>query len=1136
MSKPLKLLTVVLFLLSTMLSSNAKHLPDFGMLEGESQEGLVKVDLPLPLIEMELKELLLNPASPIKNIRTFELDPINNTLFLAGDIEMPSSLLLTLEEQAERKLEKIHSFNITIGFPSPRLLSASRYALFRIHKFELDGIDYSNGFHIISRVLTAVLSNRSLVNYFMDDKKPPTQYEDSDLSSQVKNFLDTKAIVFRDNTVRVRFALDEFADLKRFSSLKDLRLWHFSPILLKGTKESIAFRIEAGMGKPGQAWVDAAKERQSNDELSLREAREALYHEYAYSPEVEKEIKDKMSLTLERSEIINWSAISEKEIASLESLVLSKARKYLNSDDRLFTADPVHAKIAFMRKVEDMITSTVLRIKKKELLDRENRHGGRPGLSLPFATKRFSQKALDQFTNFFRDFEFDNEPLFSKLKVVLAPQFPGVVVKGEVNLNINTLFELGLEGSGIDFSGPPVRFDENTYGRSLPFELSLEVFMRDQSIVELDIRNATVGEGNNRVVLTPKTQKGNFLSEFTKMVTVNILKTYLITDPLGASEEGKDPEAKRLELKRKIEKFKETFNRVRTSNSPDQVPEDLIVFSELDLKNPLFEIPAQLAEEELTQFFSGLLGYDEDTGRVQVNLSPSLFSEKISDAENTLQIWNFEPLFDKAANKTYFELAIGDQLRTKTYINHLYQRPEKRDSEEFTGTTGMIGDESPVDYSLKVDFAEFKRTINTILTASLEPQLKKINSQLSAPKEMSFNTLEDLSLSSQGNDLNLSFSLNSIEKKERGLGSRFFGSLFGGNSEKYEVKSSRATFKAKIALSAIPLENIKNRLLRVNPQEVFLGDTLIRLELKTLGRTVDNPSFVSKMINSMIGNVNLESGLIGKNLKKLILKIAGPYLNASGEDNGKTVLAGIHLNQYAKVFTLDGDIYFQINPRIAGPIWDFYPLKDQSFGSKKIGLFVDPKAKTLNLDFKSAFAPSSVDKIEIYQLIKKAKQTVLYLEENGVKDEADLLRLYDEIFYNNDRTKKSLYHKLLSILSNYQDLTFDQYVENADQFSFTSTGAELIHIASASLSLRNVIRNLEEAGAAYEAIQYNEQMKRINSELENKFINPALKIYGDRFHKNNANILKKNITDWNFYVYPEALYAENTYRVLLNLK
>lgn len=1135
MQKALKKLTAVLFLLSLMVSPQAKQMPSYGMVEGESQEGLIKVDLPLPLVEIELKELLLSADSPVKRIDVFELDPIHNTLFLSGEIELPTSLLLTLEEQAERKLERIHSFKITLGFPSARLLSASRYALFRIHKFELDGIDYSKGFHIVSRVLTAVLSNRSLINYFMDDTKPPTDYQATDLSSQVKKFLDTKAIVFRDNTVRVRFALEEFTDLKRFAFLKDLRLWHFSPILLKGTKDSVAFRIEAGMGKPGQAWVDAAKERQGSDELSLREAREKLYREHSYNDEVERILKTDLNLALERTGIFDWSPISLKEIQALEHLLLTRARSFLNEDNNFFVADPIEAKIVFFREADNIISHTVLEIKKRQLLDNENRSGGRHGNALPIATKRFSQKALDQFTNFFRDFEFDNEPLFSHLRVVLAPQFPGIIIKGDVNLNLNTLFEMGLEGSGVDFSGPPVRFDENTYGRSLPFELSLHVFMRDDSIFELDIRNATVGEGQNKVILTPKTQKGDFLAEFTKMVTVNILKTYLISDPLGTSEEGDNPELKRSKLIEKIQNYKEDFQRIVSTKQKDEISDELIRLSELDLKNPLFDAPSEMAEEELTEFFKGLLDYDDNTGRVQINLSPRLFSEKISDADNTLQIWNFEPIFDKRANKTYFELSVGDHLRTKSYIDYLYNREERADSIDFTGTTGMIKDESPVDYSLKVNLSEFKNTINSILTASIDPQYKAIQRELRAPVEASYNLLEDISLTSAGSDLNLTFTLNSIEKKKKGLGSRIFGRLFNGDSKEYEINNSRATFSAKVGLSSIPLASVKEELLRRNPNEVFLGDSLIRLELKTIGRTVENSGFVSSLINKMIGNVDLESGLLGKNLKKLILKVAGPYLNASGNESGKTVLAGMHINQYAKIFTLDGDILFQINPRIAGPVWDFYPLKNQAFSSEKLGIFVDPKTETLNVDFKSAFAPSSVDKIKIYQLIKTAQETIKKVKNGEIQSHADLLKAYDLIFYNNDRIKKSLYHKLQSIIGNYQDLTFDQYNAKSDQFSFTSTGAELIHIASASLSLRTSLINLRKISSQFPEIQYDQQIKEIIDQLTQKFIIPSLDIYKKKYHENNERILARDITDWNFYVYPDALFAENTYQILTEL-
>lgn len=1135
MTNVLKKLTAVLILMTFSLGLSAKHMPDYGMIEGESQEGLVKVDLPFPLVDMELRDLLQAEGSPIKSIETLKLDPINNTFILEGSLILPSSILHTLEEQANSKLEKLHHFAITLALPSPKLLSASRYVLFKIHEFKLDGIDYSKGFHIISNVLGAILSNRSLVNFFMDDTKVPTDYRPEDLSSQIKNFLDTKAIVFRDNTIRVRFALSEFTDLKRFSALKDLRLWHFSPILLKGTQNNIAFRIEAGMGKPGQAWVDASKEREDDDETSIIEARSKLYQEYSYNEKVQKQLENNLSLAVEQSAITQWNSISQRELSELGQLLESKARHHLSREDYFFEADPVEAHHAFLKEANDIIKTSVLKIKRNQLLDDANRLGGSYGHTMPVATKRLSQKALDQFTNFFRDFEFDQEPLFSQLKVALAPQFPGVVVKGNVNLNINTLLEIGLEGSGVEYATTPLRFDESTYGTGLPFELSLNVYMRDDSILELDVKSASLGEGSHLVHLTPKNQNGDFLSEFAKMVTVNVLKTYLISDPLSTGEG--DASEKKRDLTQKIRNFKRKFDLVAGNKSQsEEAAEDLRRFIELDLKNPLFEIPAQLAETELTEFFSGLLGYDNETGRIQVNLSPKTFSEKLGQAENSLQIWNLEPLFDKGANKTFLELSVGDDLRTKKYINHLYTRKEKRDSEDFRGITGQIKDQTPVDYSLNIDLSQFKTTVNKILTASIDTQVKDISKQLRAPKEASFSLLEDLSLTTSNEDLNLSFSLNAIEKKKKSFGSRFFGRIISGDKNDFIIEQTRSSFKAKINLVSVPLESVKAQLLRKNPSEVFLGDSLIRVDLLAIGRTVENDGFVSSLINRLIGNVNLESGLLGKNLKKLVLKIAGPYLNSEGRNNGSTKLAGININEYAKVFTVGGEIYLQINPRIAGPVWDFYPLKTQEFNKRKIGIFANPQTNSLNIDFKSAFAPSSADKVIIHGIISKARELTKKIQNEGLTSESEVLKIYDQVFYNSDRTKLSLYHQFLGVLAHYQDLTLSQYQEGLDQFTFTSAGAELIHIASAATSLKKTMNELLLLSEDLSSLSYQEQLKAIIKRLEDQFIKPSLAIYKDKFHSNNKRLLAQDVTDWNLYVYPETLFAENTYQALLKLR
>lgn len=1130
---------IVIFLFTLSIFSTpiyGRDLSEYGMINGVSEEGIVKVDFPLVLVENEIKELLLKEDSVLKKIDFLKLDPITRSLTFKGEINLPDSLLLTMEEKAGDKLRKDHSFDITIIFPSAQLLSASKYVQFKIAKLVLDGVDYSKGFHIISRIVPALLVNRSLINYFVDESKAPTDYQENDLSLKIQNFIENKAIVFRDDTISVQFNLSNFTDLKRFSYLEELRLWHFAPILIKGTKDRIAFRIEAGLGKPGKDWISSAKERQDFDKNKLKEEKAELFKKYAFSAQTSSEIKTIINDLKKRVGLENNKNIrTNREIEDFQNQIISKGRSFLDEKQELFSADPQFAYAHFFKELREQANSSLIEIKQRYVLETQMYDGGIAGNGKPLATKRLSQNAINQFTNFFRDFEFDGEQLFSKLNVVLAPHLPGVVIRGEVNLNINALLEMGLEGSGIEFSTKKLRFDDKTYGKSLPFELSLYTYMQDMNVLELDIKGATLGEGDNRVVLTNNNNKnGDFLEEFTKMAIVNIMKSFMMSDPLGTNQTTEPAptfDQQREELFKKIMTFRDQVLSINPKSLEKEL-ETLIKIKALELNNPFNETPAQMANQEIVDFFRNILDYDRSTGRVLVRLDPKIFSEKIVDTENNIGIWNFEPLFDKKMDKTFLELAIGDGIRSKKYLEEIETRQENKDSQEFVGTSGNINNEGIVDYHLDLNFTSFELFINKILQDSISANVKETEEKLALDQEGEFSMLEDVMINATNDgSLSLQFTLTSIEKSKKNIFSRIFSS--GSNS--FNIERSRSRVNAKINLTSVHKKDYEADLLKKSPNEVFLGDSLIKIDLETVGRTIENPGIMGKVLNKMIGNVNLNNSFLGLNLKSLLLKVAGPFLNKRNNENGNTVLGGIHLNQYAKIYTHDKEILIQLNPRFAGPVWDFYIANNMIQKDRKIGIVVDKNSNSISFDFKSAFAMSTVDKIELYKIMNEANEMIANFRGSISKEK--LLVLYDKMFYNSDKTKRSLYHRFIGIIENYDDLilisnnTSNQL--NERKFNFTSTGSELMQIAITSKALVDVLTHFIERNDIKDG-NYQQQMIFIRDEIKKKYYTPMLNIYKNEYATNNQKIVKKKVTDWNYLVYPDAVFSQKAFEYIGN--
>lgn len=1143
--RKLVLRLVIIFSLFNILTvTYAKPLENVGPTYDRSdeemgrEEGLVKLNWPLKYLRYDLKDLLLKEGSAISSLSKIDLNPIDRTLHLDGKLIIPDSLLLTMEEKAGDKLMNEHSFSFIIQFPQ---YVRGRYVEFQFKRFQLDGIDYSKGFHIISRIVPALLVNKSLMNYFLDDSKAPTDYKDTDLSKQIKYFIDNKIVEFNNDTIRINFNLKHFTSFKRYADFDELRIWYFGPKKIKGTKAGVQLVIEGGIGVPAVNYIKQVKADQKEAKEELLAIRKDEYEKYSYNISVKQKIEKIVDQLIAQTGFTNWNSREKIEIQDIKRMLNTKASVALQVKDPYFSDEPELASQEFLRLAKEYATNAVLDLKKRHALDLANRNGGREAKDMPFAVKKLSQKAVNQFTNFFRDFELDEgEPLFSKLNVVLAPQLPGIIIKGDVNLNINSLFEMGLEGEGIDFSGPAIRPDDKTYGKAVPFELSLYTFMRDNGVLELDIRNAAIGEGSNRVILNPHNDKGDFLEEFTKMTIVNILKTYLMSDPMASVSEDDQttPERSRDELFGKIHEYKRKILSVKGNSNGSII--DLIKIKEIDLSNPFNEVPAQIAEQETIEFFKNILGYDRDTGRIKIFLDPTIFSEKIFYADNKVQLWNLEPLYDKVMDKTYMELAIGNDTRSSQYLDHIYERNEKEDSLTFTGTTGNKANEGPVDYGLKIDLKEFENTVNSILTASLIPHSNDIKNQLSSVEEGSFNTLEDLTIEAiEDNTLALKISLNSIEKKKKNILARTWNNLFDKNKKKYTIENNRSSVTARIHLSSVPVEKYKNKILKNSPNEIFLGDSLVKIDLEAIGYKTINGGIFSKVLNKMIGNVNLKNGIIGSNLKKLILKIAGPFLNERGNKNGSTVLAGFHLNNYAKLYTQGDDILIQINPRFSGPVWDFYMLANSKHKDRKIGLNIDKRSNTLALDFVSAFTASTVDKIEMYNVMKEALKIADDIIDVNKLSYIELLKVYDRLFYNNDRSKMSLYHRFLNVVNNYEEIALighskDLHALAKDpNFNLTSAGAELMHIATAASALYRTLSLAKEISPNKEAVQYSEQIEDIMIKLKGQFIDPFVKLYEIKFSENNMRILNKNVTDWNYLVYPDALFSQKAYQYLI---
>ena len=250
--KAYRLYALLMFIIFTGHSANSAVLTDLdpykqnarGVETGErAEEALVVVNLPIELVKRELTTILLHKDSPIKKLDRLDFDPINRLIMIEGDIVVPADIMLNLSELTGGDIEAKHNFKTVISLPSSKMLSLTRWFQIKIEEFKLDGLDWKPSLQVLGQFMSVLISNTSFID-FMLDIKPEMEINENDPVIRVRDLIQKKGIRFRGETISFKLDLKSFADFSRFAEIADLRLWQFSPVLLRGSNKMV-FRMEA---------------------------------------------------------------------------------------------------------------------------------------------------------------------------------------------------------------------------------------------------------------------------------------------------------------------------------------------------------------------------------------------------------------------------------------------------------------------------------------------------------------------------------------------------------------------------------------------------------------------------------------------------------------------------------------------------------------------------------------------------------------------------------------------------------------------------------------------------------------------------------------------------------------------------
>ncbi len=1155
-------LTIILMAVQPVYSKVSDPAITVNPLQGQiSEEGLVRLTLPSVLIEQALRDNLVanesNPDRYLKEISRFELDPIQKLLILEGLALIPQGIVNDMDAIAGGKVFTAeHKFRLIIELPSAQKLSITRFFVLKIVELNVGGLDYTSGVSRIGQFLASMLTQTSFMDWILKDPEAPMPDASADenrLSMQISHLFDSKTIMIRNQSIYLKLDFSQIQALSAYASLESFRLWNAVPVLLKGTNMS-ALQIEAGLGIPGENWFKAIAARGEGDAQSVENAQAELYEQLGDVVALSKEIYTYTNVTKTQLNFPIWKDIQERDLVNLKKEVSRKVREGLSLENPIFKANPQWGYDNTKEEVKSFALSRLLEMKREALAEAMILGGGVKGGQKPLLSQRVSQRAIKQGVRFARDFDFENEQLFAELEVVLAPQIPGVILRGMMNVDMNTFMELGLEGEGIDWGNRPWRLAEDRWNKALPFELSLRLHMFDNGEIGFDIRNFSVLKGSEKLNLSKNSGHGHLMVTWTKMAIVEALTTLAMQGPSEALPENQDSQNQDED-----KYFKETISKIHkqvyaysTSQRGSLDESKLLTMAEIDIaKNPFNQVGSEQVATKVRYLFEEIVRFDENTELLLFKVDPRLVAEKIYHSENNLQVWNLETIFDQGLNQTYVEASVGVGQRSKDYINDLYTREEKINSENFVS----IDESKPVapsDLITKMRFSYFENFLNKIFADASNIQLQEARSALKDDREQSYNLVRDLNIgATEDGRLKLGITFQMIEKVKKGALARLF-------SSDYKVTEKTAHISAIINLSVKSLEKYKSEL-TLAPKEVFFGEEVLSIDLENVGLKLSGDTgILDKAINLVAGGIDFKNSSIAKKAKVIVLHFLKSYLHSTDASvNGNVELAGVKINRFAKLLAHKEELLIQLNPHIMSAAFDVRSVVNDDFNGKEVGIVVSKANDSISFHFSTSGNMAAVDKGELLNIMKDSKELFDSIINGEKFSKEELLFLYDKSLYNSDYKKLSLYHRLNRVLRNYagvNDLVkpdtavvdainaqiFTDFSIESGEFNsrfLSGSGVEVMYFVSAAYFLKSgldkVIEKIEELGLD---TPYLMDMKFKSQQLAERFIDPLMSIYSSKFAENNSNILSKGPTDWNYTYYSDALYCHNVFSIVAEIK
>lgn len=1125
MKKVIAHLIILSFLLSIVASCGhtEKRLP---AQYSQTDEVLVNVGIPFKTIEREVMKLA-GPKEVLRKIDYVRIDPLTRILSIKGVVNYPLEKLFNfgVPLPTGTAAAENHVFELAISFPEAKELSQTRYFRIKFHRFKVNGDDYLNGFSIVGSFIQTIMANTELIRYVYNQASSALP-KNTDSMTMMKQVIETDGFVVNPTTktIAVKLNTSYFSQLQMYDEIENLRLWYFGPDLLSGTKDYAVFRLIAGIGKPSDRWVTQQIADVNSDDKTILEIRNELYKLYSNHTKIGADLVAYFEQILgnEKVAVTKLPTRYQKEIENFKAELRSAPRSVLVAENQLFQADPENEYLNFIENEKGRARFFMTDLDRRLSIDNTIRNDADlKNKNLPILTKKISQDLLNSSMNFIRDTEDNGQYYVKEANFILAPNLPGIILRGKLNLDLNYL--LGQIDSS--FVGKKIDNNKSWDADGIPFEIVVETNLGKDGWLGIDPKSIKLFDGEKKLQFSRSSKNQQFFLDFIKVYLSQTLAAmnYDTTELNDTPEKIRERRIK--DLSDYLKGVKDMYGSVANKPASDAILKSM----EFDIKmNPANAAGAAYMRKKGQILFSDLFKYDAVDKLFKIKLDPKLVFDSIEGADNTLQVWGLAPYVSKDLNNTFLEVSVGEGPRGRNYVDSLESRASDLDNAGFSGIYQDFN-QSSADFIASINFLYLETYTNHLFQSMLKLQNAQYEKELLIDKEQSHTLLDNLTLKVTADKrITLNLKVSTIEKKK---------AMFGWiRDQKWKVVKDSYSLSAELSLNSRKLSQIKDQL-REDKLPIYYNDDAIGVTLHKVKVEFGKPSLINSTL-SKLTNLNLDLPLVNK-LNTLLLKIVSMYFNSQYKDD--RLLSGSDIEEMVKVLTTDKEIILLLNPRLAGSAFEVKLAASDDYIDQ--ALKFDTKNQEMHMVYTTATSMAKIDKRELASISTTASSLIdPYLKMNN----ADLIKamnkdlLIDKIIRASDKSKLSVYNRLVRLMSHYDpvlNVTGMASSSKKTEQRLTAGGSELMYFAGTSYLVHSKLDALVkkiEASKMQKEVLFFETLVEGRNKMRDLILNPLYRKYKADHHQINESVLKNYRTFWTYQFYPDAYFSESIYQVLSN--